>query len=66
MIGFSSYNPYDVLNLRDIIYREREEQLLREIQKEGTIEVRSADELPEEVRKQLEKQGKKKKNGWLT
>ena len=63
VIGFSSYNPYDVLNLRDIIYREREEQLLREIQKEGAIEVRSTDELPEEVRKQLEKQGKKKKNG---
>ena len=60
IIGFSSYNPYEVLSLRDIVYREREEQLLREIQNEAAIEVQSGDQLPDEIRKQLEKKGKKK------
>lgn len=58
IIGFSSYNPYDVLSLQDIVYREREEKLLKEIQSSGTIQVKSGEDLPEEVKRQLQK-GKK-------
>ena len=58
IIGFSSFDPLGDMSLRDIIVLEKEEELLREIQNSEVIQVKSEEELPEEVRKQLKKQKK--------
>lgn len=58
VIGFASYDPRQDLSLRDIIYLEREEQLLKEIQNSETIQVKAGEELPEDLQRQM----KKKKN----
>ncbi|MBR9920856.1 MAG: OmpA family protein [Bacteroidetes bacterium] len=55
IIGFSDYNAGDVIPLSEIIRQEKFDKLLEEIQNQEVIQIREGEELPEEIRKDLEK-----------